>query len=122
MPVPDSRPETEPKPETLDPATMALEQSLVAMHLDQDTIKRIERLPRDVGWLLVTAGLVGMAVPGVLGLPFLILGGLVLMPVTSRRAEHWLSGHSPKMFKGGVKQINRFLDDLESRYPQSRRD
>lgn len=120
-PGPDAIPATETKTSTLDAETLALEKSLVAMNLDQDTIQRIERLPRDIGWLLVTAGMVGIVMPGVLGLPFLVLGGLVLMPVTSRRAEHWLSGHSPAIFKGSVKQINRFLDDLEKRYPRSRK-
>lgn len=95
-----------------------LEHNLVALELDEDTVKRIERLPRDVGWLLITAGLVGVIVPGVLGVPFLVLGGLVVTPVTSRRAERWLGGHTPKMFKGSVRQINRFLDDLENRYPR----
>ena|GEM_PF-516570 len=99
-------------------ALIALEHSLVALDMDEQTIHRVEKLPRDVGWLLITAGLVGVVVPGVLGVPFLVLGGLVLMPVTSQRAEHWLSGHSPKMFKGSVRQINRFLDDLERRYPR----
>lgn len=100
-------------------ALIALEHSLVALDMDEQTIHRVEKLPRDVGWLLITAGLVGVVVPGVLGVPFLVLGGLVLMPLTSQRAEHWLSGHSPKMLKGSVRQINRFLDDLERRYPRS---
>ncbi len=99
-------------------ALLALEQSLVAMEMDEQTRQRVEKLPRDVGWLLITAGLVGVVVPGVLGVPFLVLGGLVLMPLTSQRAEHWLSGQSPKIFKGSVRQINRFLDDLERRYPR----
>lgn len=116
--VPVSAPEDTVAGEVLDAETLALEKSLVAMNLDQDTIHRIERLPRDIGWLLVTAGMVGIVMPGVLGLPFLVLGGLVIMPVTSRHAEQWLSGHSPSIFKGSVKQINRFLDDLERRYPR----
>jgi hypothetical protein len=99
-------------------ALLALEQSLVALDMDEQTIDRVEKLPRDVGWLLITAGLVGVVVPGVLGVPFLVLGGLVLMPLTSQRAEQWLGGHSPKMFKGSVRQINRFLDDLDRRYPR----
>lgn len=96
---------------------IAIEHSLVAMNLDDETVKRIEKLPRDVGWLLITAGVLGVVLPGVLGFPFLILGGLVVMPATSQRAEHWLAGHGPKMFRGSVRQINRFLDDLERRYP-----
>jgi hypothetical protein len=99
-------------------ALLALEQSLVALDMDEQTIDRVEKLPRDVGWLLITAGLVGVVVPGVLGVPFLVLGGLVLMPLTSQRAEQWLGGHSPKMFEGSVRQINRFLDDLDRRYPR----
>lgn len=96
---------------------IAIEHSLVAMNLDDETVKRIEKLPRDVGWLLITAGVLGVVLPGVLGFPFLVLGGLVVMPATSERAEHWLAGHGPKMFRGSVRQINRFLDDLERRYP-----
>ena len=113
---------TQPADEVADSAPTnredILEHNLVALELDESTVKRIEHLPRDVGWLLITAGLVGVIVPGVLGVPFLVLGGLVVMPVTSRRAERWLSGHTPKMFKGSVRQINRFLDDLEHRYPR----
>jgi hypothetical protein len=116
---------TQPADEVADSASPGrediLEHNLVALELDKDTVKRIERLPRDVGWLLITAGLVGVIVPGVLGVPFLVLGGLVVMPLTSRRAERWLGGHTPKMFKGSVRQINRFLDDLDRRYP-SRQD
>jgi hypothetical protein len=75
-------------------------------------------LPHDIGWLLVTAGVVGMVMPGVLGTPFLVLGGLILMPATSQRAERGRAGHSPRIFKGSIRQINRFLDDLERRYPR----
>ena len=97
----------------------ALEHNLVALELDEETVRRIEKLPRDMGWLLFTAGVVGMVMPGVLGTPFLVLGGLMLWPWTNRRAERWLAGHSPKAFKGSMRQINRFLDDLEKRYPRT---
>ena len=95
----------------------ALHQELMALDLDESTVQRIERLPKDIGWLLITAGIMGVILPGVLGMPFLVLGGLVLTPGTNKRAERWLSGHSPKLFKGSARQINRFLDDLEKRYP-----
>lgn len=97
----------------------SLEHNLVAMEVDQATIDRIERLPKDVGWLLFTAGLMGIIVPGVIGTPFLILGGFMIWPWSSKKAESWLKGHSPKPFRGSIRQINRFLDDLERRYPQS---
>jgi len=84
---------------------------------DEEVIKRVEHLNHSVGWLLVSAGLVGMIVPGVLGTPFLIMGGLVLWPGNHNKVERWRKGHSPKVFHGAMKQINRFLDDLEKRYP-----
>jgi hypothetical protein len=92
---------------------------LVSLDLDDNTIQRIVRLPKDVGWLLITAGIVGVILPGVPGMPFLVLGGLVLTPGTKKRTERWLNGHSPKLLKGSARQINRFLDDLEKRYPSS---
>lgn len=111
------RPATAPLAEP--DAGHALELTLEALSVDHRTAERIQKLPHDVGWLLVTAGVVGVVMPGVIGVPFLVLGGLILMPATNQRAEHWLSGHSPKLFKGSIRQINRFLDDLERRYPRS---
>ncbi|MFO1419053.1 MAG: hypothetical protein U1E83_10340 [Methylotetracoccus sp.] len=96
-----------------------IEHTLESLSVDEDTAKRMQALPQDVGWLLVTAGAVGVVMPGVLGLPFLVLGGLILWPKTNRRAERWLEGHAPKLFQGSMRQISRFLDDLERRYPRS---
>jgi len=84
---------------------------------DEAVVQRVEHLNRSVGWLLISAGVVGMIVPGVLGTPFLIMGGLVLWPGNHKKVERWRQGHSPKVFHGAMKQINRFLDDLEKRYP-----
>ncbi|WP_277458555.1 hypothetical protein [Methylococcus capsulatus] len=78
-------------------------------------------MPHDVAWLLITAGVVGLVTPGVLGLPFLAMGGLVLWPGSSTRLERWLNGQPPRLLKGSMKQIGRFLDDLERRYPPSAR-
>lgn len=100
-------------------AQHALERTLEALSVDHQTAERIQKLPHDIGWLLVTAGVVGFVMPGVIGVPFLALGGLILFPGTNRKAEHWLAGHAPRIFKGSIRQINRFLDDLEQRYPQA---
>lgn len=102
-------------------AEHALERTLEALSVDHGTAERIRQLPHDIGWLLVTAGVVGVVMPGVLGVPFLVLGGLILLPGTNQRAERWLTGHSPKIFKGSIRQINRFLDDLERRYPRPKK-
>ena len=72
---------------------------------------RAEQLPREAGWLLITAGVVGLAAPGVLGTPFLLAGAVVLAPGGSKLLSRW-AGHP------AMRQIGRFLDDLERRYPR----
>jgi hypothetical protein len=72
---------------------------------------RVDELPKEAGWLLMTAGIVGLVVPGVLGTPFLLAGAVVLAPGGSRLLSRW-AGHS------AIRQIGRFLDDLERRYPR----
>jgi hypothetical protein len=72
---------------------------------------RVDELPKEAGWLLITAGVVGLIVPGVFGTPFLLAGAVVLAPGGSRLLSRW-AGHS------AIRQIGRFLDDLERRYPR----
>ena len=72
---------------------------------------RVEQLPREAGWLLITIGVVGLLVPGVLGTPFLLAGFVVLAPSGSKLLTRW-AGHS------AMRQVGRFLDDLERRYPR----
>jgi hypothetical protein len=75
------------------------------------TAVRVEQLPKEAGWLLITAGVVGLVVPGVLGTPFLLAGAVVLVPGGSKLLSRW-AGHS------AMRQIGRFLDDLGRRYPR----
>ncbi|BBL74395.1 hypothetical protein [Methylomagnum ishizawai] len=84
---------------------------------DADVVDRVEHLAKDVAWVLIVAGVIGVVVPGVIGTPFLIAGAAALWPGNRKRLEKWRQGHSPKFARGGMKQINRFLDDLERRYP-----
>jgi len=78
---------------------------------DELTPVRVEQLPKEAGWMLITAGVVGLVVPGVLGTPFLLAGAVVLAPGGSKLLSRW-AGHS------AMRQIGRFLDDLERRYPR----
>jgi hypothetical protein len=78
--------------------------------LRERTPLRFGQLPKEAGWLLITAGVVGLVVPGVLGTPFLLAGAVVLMPGGPKLLSRW-AGHS------GMRQVGRFLDDLERRYP-----
>ena len=80
--------------------------------------ERIEKLPRDVGWMLFGVGFAGFVAPGIFGLPFMVAGGLILWPKTTNRLQSLLIRRSPqKTMAPGMKQIIRFLDDLERRYP-----
>ncbi|MDR3620100.1 MAG: hypothetical protein P4L85_12175 [Paludisphaera borealis] len=80
---------------------------------------RIEDLPKEVGVMLMTVGVLGMALPGVVGGPALIAGGLVLWPKTFGRVESWFERRFPKAHLHSMQQINRYLDDLEKRFPES---
>ena len=76
-----------------------------------DTALRIAHLPKEAGSSLITAGVVGLAVPGVVGTPFLLVGAVVLAPGGSKILARWAPSSA-------TRQIGRFLDDLERRYPR----
>ncbi|MBS1212750.1 MAG: hypothetical protein H6R26_1367 [Proteobacteria bacterium] len=81
-------------------------------------IRRLERLPRDVGWMLFGVGFAGFVAPGVFGLPFMVAGGMILWPKTTERLQRLAGLRSGQdAASPGMKQIGRFLDDLERRYP-----
>jgi hypothetical protein len=79
-------------------------------------LNRIKDLPKEVGVMLITAGIVGFILPGP-GTPAIIAGGLVLWPNAFGKLETWLEQSHPKVHKKGMQQINRFLSDLQKRYP-----
>ena len=69
--------------------------------------------------MLITAGIMGLILPGP-GTPALIAGGLALWPKAFDKLESWLERHHPVVHRESMKQVDRFLDDLERRYPYSR--
>ena len=87
--------------------------------IDERLMRRIEELPREVGWALVTAGVIGVIVPGILGAPFLAAGALVLTPGAPRAVSRWAFRRPRKSVQSALRQIIRFLDDLERRYPRN---
>ena len=91
---------------------------VTADHLEQ--IRRVRAMPTEVGVLLIVSGIGGILLPGPVGTPFLVLGCLMLWPQAFRGSESASETQFPRMHYHGVKQINRFLDDLEKRYPLSR--
>jgi hypothetical protein len=84
---------------------------------DAEEIIRVRAMPREFSVLLIVAGVGGILLPGPVGTPFLILGGMMLWPRALRRLEAFLEARLPRLHREGVRQINRFLDDLERRYP-----
>jgi hypothetical protein len=73
--------------------------------------------PKELGVLLVVAGIGGLLLPGPVGTPFLILGCVTLWPAAFSRVEACFEKRLPRLHKVGMLQVNRFVSDLERRYP-----
>ena len=85
---------------------------------DEEALRRFTELPKEAGWLLITAGVVGLVVPGILGTPFLLAGAVVVVPGGPKLLSRWVGRNPPKIVHSAMRQINRFVDDLERRYPR----
>jgi hypothetical protein len=79
--------------------------------------REIRELPREVGVMLVSVGLMGFVLPGMAGAPALVAGGLVLWPGVFGKLEDRLKRRYPQLHRQGLRQIGRYLDDLERRSP-----
>ena len=84
---------------------------------DQPVVLRIDELPRDVGWVLVYVGVLGVVLPGIIGFPFVIAGGAILLPGGPKLLTRWMGSKPPPVVHAGMKQITRLVYDLERRYP-----
>lgn len=82
---------------------------------------KLEKLPPEIGVLLLVIGTAGILLPGPVGSPFLVAGGIAIWPSAFRKTEDWLQGVAPGLYEEGIRQLERFLADLESRYPGSTR-
>lgn len=83
---------------------------------------RLKEMNRDIAWLLVGAGVAGIILPGLIGTPFFVVGVFALLPGSTARIERWRKKNSSSTaLNVAMKQINRFLDDLEKRYPRQLR-
>jgi hypothetical protein len=86
---------------------------------EEAELRRIKDLPKEVGVMLLTVGALGFALPGVVGTPAVIAAGLVLWPKAFGKVENWFERRFPEIHKQSLYQINRYLNDLESRYPDA---
>ena len=80
----------------------------------------VQNVPKELGVLLVVGGIGGLLLPGPVGSPFLILGGVILWPAAFNRVEKCFEKRFPRLHKQGMMQITRFVTDLERRYPWAR--
>ncbi|WZO98052.1 hypothetical protein EP7_005105 [Isosphaeraceae bacterium EP7] len=85
--------------------------------LEVSPADRLGKLPRELGILLVSVGAVGTLLPGIVGAPAIVAGGLVLWPTAFGRVEGWLRRTCPDIHRQGFNQIGRYLDDMGRRYP-----
>jgi len=78
-------------------------------------------LPKEAGVMLVSVGVLGFVLPAVAGTPAIVAGGLVLWPRTFGKLERWVQRRYPMVYYEGMRQICRYLDDIERRFPDSSR-
>ena len=56
---------------------------------------RLRKLPPEIGVLLLVIGTAGVLLPGPVGSPFLVAGGIALWPAGFRKVERWLMKIAP---------------------------
>lgn len=82
----------------------------------KDALSRIEKLPRDVGWMLLAGGLMSEVVMGLP--PFWVIGILILYPQIGAPLTGFLERKAPGALSGSLDFVDRYLEDLERRYPR----
>jgi hypothetical protein len=85
----------------------------------RNDLPTLSDLPKELGVLLASVGVLGIVLPGIAGAPALLAGGLVLWPKTFGKVETWFQGRFPDTHRKSMQQVGRFLDDLDQRYPHS---
>jgi len=96
-------------------------QSAAVASQEEEVLRQIRNLPPDLAVLLVSVGALGFVLPGIIGTPALIAGGLALWPKAFGRVDNWFAKRYPVVHRKSLHQMGRFLADLDSRYPQLRR-
>ncbi len=74
-------------------------------------------IPKELAILFVVAGVGGVLLPGPIGTPFLIIGAVALWPRALEAADRGIRERFPRAHRVGVRQVKRFVADLERRYP-----
>jgi hypothetical protein len=83
---------------------------------------RFEHLPKELGFLLLATGMVtGMLPPppGPFDMSIMLAGGVALWPRGFRALDGWTQRRFPKVHRASMSFLERYLNDLEHRYPGS---
>jgi hypothetical protein len=99
------------------PADASLADAVEDEQQVERAIQRIVNMPRDVGWMMVSVGVIGVILPGLPGTPFLLAGVAVLAPGGPRLLARWTGRKPTGIVQSSLKLIGRWLDDLDRRYP-----
>lgn len=83
----------------------------------EEAIEMLGKLPAEIGMLLVMSGIAGILLPGPVGTPLLIAGGVTMWPKTFQPIERWFSRRFPQAHREGVYQIKQFVENLQNRFP-----
>lgn len=77
------------------------------------------KIPPEIAMLLVLSGIAGIILPGPIGTPLLLAGGVTIWPKTFQPIEKWFSRKFPAAHREGVYQMKQFMSQIEKRYPTS---
>ena len=83
----------------------------------QESMEMLGKLPPEIGMLLIISGIAGVLLPGPVGMPLLIAGGVTMWLKTFEPIERWFSRKFPVVHREGVFQIKEFITDLQKRFP-----
>ncbi len=93
------------------PLPAAEEQEL----LNRPALRRVP--PIESGFALMGFGVVGVLFLDPFDAAFVLVGALALTPPLFVRTEQWFESRFPKAHNTGRRQLDRFLDDLDRRFP-----
>ncbi len=82
-------------------------------------LRRVANFPRELGWLMIYVGVLGVVLPGIIGFPLVIAGGAVVMPGGRKWLSRWVGRNPGRLTRASLKQITRMADDIERRYPST---
>ena len=86
----------------------------------RSTVEKIKSLPTPVGAVLMGIGIAGIVLPGPIGTPFFLAGGLVLAPKAFGPLDRCVQQRFPGFHRIGMDAVDRFVADMEKRYPRDR--